>query len=92
MKTLLLTFLFSCLSATVHADGQFRCVMNVSGGFNWENGSWELTNFTKTNILISIQGGGTRLKYKDPSDNYETDFTCTTFFIKENHLCALGTT
>ena len=77
MKKLLLTLLLSCLSANVHADGNYGCVMNVSGGFIWENGTWKLSNFHKKNILISIQGNGSRLKYKQASDTFESEYVCT---------------
>jgi hypothetical protein len=78
MKKLVTTFLFSFLSATVYADGNYGCVINVSGGFHWENGSWKLTNFIKENLLISVQGNGSRLKYKSASDVDEGNFVCTT--------------
>ena len=80
MKKLLLILLLPCLSATVYADGNYGCVMNVSGGFRWENGTWKLTNFIKENILISIQGNGSRLKYKQASDTFESEYVCTLSF------------
>jgi len=76
MRKLLLTLIFSCLSATVHADGNYGCVQNVSGGFSWEKGSWKLSNFTKQNILISVQGNGSSMKFKEASDTYESELVC----------------
>jgi len=78
MKKFLLTLLLSYLSATVYADGNYGCVMNISGGFNWENGSWKLTTFTKENLLISVQENGSKLKYKTASDSVEDEYVCTT--------------
>jgi hypothetical protein len=77
MKKLILTLLLPFLSATVYADGNYGCVMNVSGGFNWENGTWKLSNFHKENILISIQGNGSKLKYKQASNTFESEYVCT---------------
>ncbi len=78
MKRIATTILFSLLSVTVYADGNYGCVMSVSGGFHWENGNWKLTNFAKENILISVKENGSKLNFKRASMNYEYPFTCVT--------------
>ena len=85
MKKLLLTLLLSYLTATVYADGNYGCVMNVSGGFIWENGTWKLTEFSKQNILIRVQQNGTLLQLKYASDTFEFRYSCSTInFPSEN--------
>jgi hypothetical protein len=76
MKRIATTILFSLLSVTVYADGNYGCVMNVSGGLKWVNGSWKLTNFKPENILISVKENGSKLKYK--SNSFEGEYDCST--------------
>lgn len=88
MRKVVTAILFFLMSATVYADGNYGCVMNVSAGFNWVNGLWKLTNFNKVNILISVQGNGSKMKYKEANDSFESEYACSveSFFHKSTFL------
>lgn len=73
----ILLLLFSLYTTISQADGQYGCVTNVSGGYNWSNSEWKLVHGKKNNILIKIEKNGNKLIYKEAGDQFEIEYKCT---------------
>jgi hypothetical protein len=85
MKKLLIMCCTLVVSFSTYADGKYGCVMSAAGGLYWQNKSWQLKNFEKENILISVQGNGSILKYRGSSDDSDFEYACT-FSTKNKYL------
>lgn len=67
---------FALVSPICFADGQYGCVTGVAGGFDYENGGWVKTSFTRNNLLVSIRRGGKELEYKEVNHDKGFNLTC----------------
>ena len=68
---------FALMSSMCFADGQYGCVTGVSGGFDYDNGGWVKTSFTRNNLLVSVRRGGKELEYKEVNQDKGFNLTCT---------------
>ena len=90
IKKLLIACCVSLVSFNSSADGKYGCVMSVAGGFFWQGNSWQLKNFEKENIIISVQRNGSALKYRATSDDSDYEYTCTAS-TKNRYLTCVDT-